>query len=183
MIHIGQCSCSGGSVIMTGSSRRVSRLPWNTCQPVTFLRGQRDRGPVWSRVPPKFAKTMGCRRGLNPAGRRSVEVAKVLRPASLLHRRPLPQDTVVSGARHVWTPAITSQEPSRKLDGTVGQCYFACSRRHFVTAMPRPCVTSTALYGTQHCPTTAVSNIRDFRLPPLCRWDLRSSGTLRSVDW
>jgi len=25
--------------------------------------------------------------------------------------------------------------------------------------------------------------MRDFRLPPRCRWDLRSSGTLRSVQW
>ena len=25
--------------------------------------------------------------------------------------------------------------------------------------------------------------MRDFRLPPWCRWDLRSSGILRSVEW
>jgi len=25
--------------------------------------------------------------------------------------------------------------------------------------------------------------MRDFRLPPRCKWDLRSSGMLRSVEW
>jgi hypothetical protein len=28
-----------------------------------------------------------------------------------------------------------------------------------------------------------ILNLRDFRLPPRWRWDRRSSGTLRRVEW
>jgi hypothetical protein len=61
---------------------------------------------------------------------------------------------------------------------------------HFRVCM---CVCQTVGYQCNyHVPATQASYFtydvvikhqRDFRLPPRCRWDLRSSGILRSVEW